>query len=86
VVKGIALRLRSDFNTGVAVQWRIGPDDPWKGLPIQRVPAGDWQELRFDCSGSADWTGEIYQIRLAFKEGPGRVELDWLNTLQEEVQ
>jgi hypothetical protein len=86
VVKGVALRLRSDFDTGVALQWRTGPDAPWKGLPVQRVSDGDWTELRFDCSGSADWFGEIYQFRLAFKEGTGRVELDWLNTLQEAVR
>jgi hypothetical protein len=81
VVKGIALRLRSDADTRVALQWRTGPDAPWKGTPVQQVPAGRWTELRFDCAGAAGWTGEIYQIGLAFKDGPGRVELDWLNTL-----
>jgi hypothetical protein len=83
VVKGVVLRLRADVDTSVALQWRTGPGAPWKTTPVQKLAAGDWQELRFDCSGSADWAGEIYQIRLAFKEGPARVGLDWLNTWQE---
>lgn len=79
-VSGLELRIKSTAATKFALQWRTEPDVPWRGVPVQSLPGGEWTEVRFECAGHPDWVGEIYQFRFVFKFDPGQVALDWVRT------